>query len=70
MKAGQIDSSTTCVATSKQLEKCMNFTVIIRNTNTGERKTVGIKAASMREAKQIAYSLHCKKQIDIIETVF
>lgn len=48
----------------------MNFTVIIRNTNTGERKTIGIKAASMREAKQIAYSLHCKKQIDIIETVF
>ena len=48
----------------------MNFTVIIRNTNTGERKTIGIKAASWREAKQIAYSLHCKKQIDIVETVF
>ena len=48
----------------------MNFTVIIRNTNTGERKTIGVKAASIREAKQIAYSLHCKKLVDIIETVF
>ena len=48
----------------------MNFTVIIRNTNTGERKTIGIKASNMQEAEQIAYSLHCKKQIDIIETVF
>ena len=46
------------------------FVAIIRNTNTGARRIIGVSAHDINDARSIAYEKFCKKQIDIIETIF
>ena len=44
------------------------FTIIYRNTDTGSRRTVGVKASGIQAAKKLAVSqIHSN---EIVETVF
>ena len=44
------------------------FTIIYRNTDTGSRRTVGVKASGIQAAKKLAISqIHNN---EIVETVF